>query len=158
MTVYELWTDGSCDNGNGIGGWAYAIVKQPSNELVRQDSKGSDCTTNNRMEMQAVIEGLREFNPKADINVVVVSDSAYVVNCFLQSWWYSWSQNGWRNSSGDEVKNKDLWQELLALVQPYGNKLTWRHVRGHQKKGTLPYNDLVDKLAGEARLSWLNNK
>lgn len=155
MSHYELWTDGSCDNDNGIGGWAYAIVKQPENVLARQDCKGAIKTTNNRMELQAVIEGLSALNPRAQLTVEVISDSAYVINCFSKKWYVKWMRGGWRNSEGDEVKNRDLWEQLLKLVEPFGDKLTWKHVRGHQKKGTHPWNELCDQQAGNMRRTLL---
>lgn len=158
MAKVELWTDGSCDNDNGIGGWAYAIVEQPENELACQRSAGVAETTNNRMELMAVIEGLRAIDPNDMHLIEVISDSAYVVNCFHKKWYIRWMNNGWRNSEGEEVKNKDLWEILLQLVISHGGRVSWRHVRGHQKKGVLPYNDLVDDLAGSARRVLLDAK
>lgn len=160
MHKVELWTDGSCDNDNGIGGWAYAIVEQPENELACQKSEGVAETTNNRMELMAVIEGLRAIDPRDQHAIEVISDSAYVVNCFFKKWYLRWMNNGWRNSEGAEVKNKDLWEILLQEVIAHGGRVTWRHERAHQKKGTLPYNELVDELAGSARrvlLDQINN-
>ena len=144
----EIWTDGSCDNDNGVGGWAYVIVQE--GKKILQVSDGDVDTTNNRMEMAAVIEGLK--HPLcAGKSITVVSDSAYVINCFKQKWYVKWLQNGWISSSGLPVKNMDLWKQLINIVIKHEGRVSWRHERGHQKKGLAPFNDLADSLADSAR-------
>jgi ribonuclease HI len=136
MAKYKLYTDGSCKN--EIGGYAYIILKDEREVEVFSDRV--ENTTNNRMEMQAVIAGLKRFANSAEINIY--TDSAYVMNCFLQKWYLKWRRNQWKNSQGDDVKNKTLWQELIPLVE--SREVTWIHVKGHS--GNV-YNERVDYLA-----------
>ena len=144
MAKYELWTDGSGNASTG-GGWAYVIVR--GDQEVKRGHGSVGDTTNNRMELQAVIEGLKQFDPKT-AKVTVVSDSAYVVNCFLQKWYVKWRAKNWMSSSGP-VKNRDLWEELLTLVEAFGSNISFRHIRGHQGH---KWNELCDQMASLARL------
>ena len=141
-----LWTDGSSHLGTLHGGWAYAITRDDT--LLSQGRGAATGTTNNRMELQAVIEGLRDMDPRQDA-VTVVSDSAYVVNCMLQGWYKKWRRNGWRTAEG-KVKNQDLWEELTALVEAFHTPVEWVHIRGHRGS---KWNEYCDELAGKARLS-----
>lgn len=100
-------------------------------------------TTNQRMEIQAVLEAVKAF-PDDDLDIV--SDSTYVVNCFRDNWWRNWKRNGWRNSQKKPVANRDLWEPLIDLYVERGN-VALRWVKGH---GTDPMNGLVDRLAVEA--------
>jgi len=136
MAKYELYTDGSCKN--NVGGYAYIILKDSAEVEVFSDRV--ENTTNNRMELEAVIAGLKRFAKSAEI--IIYTDSAYVMNCFEQSWYLKWKRNRWKNSQGEEVKNKDLWQELIPLVELRSVK--WVHVKGHS--GNV-YNERVDYLA-----------
>lgn len=132
-----VYTDGSCLGNPGPGGWAWAV---PGG---RWASGHEARTTNQRMEVSAVIQALRAL----DGPVVVVSDSAYVVNCFQQRWWEGWRKRGWRNASGQPVANRDLWESLLALVLEGDRRVELRKVKGHSGD---PMNELVDQLANEA--------
>jgi len=139
--MYELWTDGS-HRKSGCGGWAFAIVK---NGKVLECKHGSaDDSTNNRMEMVPVIQGLKRFD-KSAAQVTVYSDSAYVINCFVQKWYIKWRKQNWVGAANKPVSNRDLWEALLEVVEgfPEGN-IKWVHVRGHQGIGK---NDYVDSLA-----------
>lgn len=102
-------------------------------------SGGAARTTNQRMEVQAVLEALRAI----DGPVEVVSDSTYVVNCFRDNWWVGWLKRGWLNSQKQPVANRDLWEPLIHLVRSRGD-VTFRWVKGHS--GNF-MNDLVDGLA-----------
>ena len=136
ITVY---TDGACSGNPGPGGWAWAV----SPDGMPSGAGGERQTTNQRMEIQAVLEAIRTLaaqNPGRPIDVV--SDSTYVVNCFRDKWWVRWEQNGWRNSQKKPVANADLWQPLIALVK--ANPVTFRWVKGHSGDRL---NDLVDELA-----------
>lgn len=119
--THFIYTDGACDR-EGYGAWAWV------------SEHGSQCgneypTTNNRMELQAAIMALSSgFLPD---DVTIVTDSAYVSNCFLERWYDGWRQNGWINSKKKPVDNRDLWEELLALVESWQGELNWLHVRGH---------------------------
>jgi ribonuclease HI len=131
-----MYTDGACLGNPGPGGWAWAI---PGGRFA---SGAEHLTTNQRMEITAVLEGLRAIETPVD----VVSDSTYVVNCFRQRWWETWVRKGWRNARGQPVANQDLWKPLVDLVRSEG-RVTFRWVKGHSVD---PYNDLVDSLAVEA--------
>ncbi len=132
-----VYTDGSCLGNPGPGGWAWAVEGGPS------DSGGEPRTTNQRMEVTAVVRALRAL----DGPVHVVSDSTYVVNCFKQNWWAGWQRRGWRNSQGKPVANQDLWRELLPLVLESGRPVSFEWVKGHSGHSM---NDLVDLLATQA--------
>lgn len=137
MTV--IYTDGACSGNPGPGGRAWAAVDGDF------ESGAAERTTNQRMELSAVLEALRA-NPEG--RVEIVSDSTYVVNCFRDRWWVGWLRRGWVNSKNQPVANRDLWEPLIALVQarPVG-EVTFRWVKGH---GGDPMNDFVDALAVEA--------
>ncbi len=134
-----VYTDGACSGNPGPGGWAWAVA--PDGEP--QGSGGDPSTTNQRMELLAVLEALRSLGVGAESGPVeVVSDSTYVVNCFRDGWWKNWQRNGWKNSKKQPVANADLWQPLVEIVQ--GADVTFRWVKGHSGD---PMNDLVDELA-----------
>ncbi len=132
ITVY---TDGACSGNPGPGGWAWAVA--PDGRPA--GSGGELATTNQRMELRAVLEALTAL---PDRPIEVVSDSTYVVNCFRDRWYVSWRRNGWRNSKKEPVKNRDLWEPLVELVTSADVRLRW--VKGHSGD---PMNDLVDRLA-----------
>ncbi len=136
-SVTEVYTDGACRGNPGPGGWAWAVAGGPCG------SGGEPHTTNQRMEVLAVIEALRSLPGP----VHVVSDSTYVVNCFRQKWWAGWRRRGWRNSQGKPVANRDLWESLLALALDDSRSVTFSWVKGHSGD---KMNDLVDRLATEA--------
>jgi len=133
-----IYTDGSCRGNPGPGGWAWA-------EGVAYFGSGYDPqTTNQRMELLAVIEALREVS---DGDVEIVSDSNYVIKCFHDRWYQGWLRRGWKNSQGQPVANRDLWEQLFALALDSGRTITFRWVKGHSGD---PMNDFVDALATEA--------
>jgi ribonuclease HI len=134
----RIHTDGACRGNPGPGGWAWARDKD------RYASGAEAHTTNQRMEMTAVIDALRE-NPEGPIEIV--SDSNYVVKCFHDRWHVGWLRRGWKNSQGQQVKNRDLWEELLALALNSDRAVTFSWVKGHS--GDL-MNDFVDSLATAA--------
>ncbi|MBX5466466.1 MAG: ribonuclease HI [Firmicutes bacterium] len=135
---YEVYTDGACSNnqrpGGQPGGWA-AVFKDG-----RILSGAEPATTNNRMELKAAIAALRHTPPGAE--VIVYSDSAYVVNAFQQDWFSGWRLRGWRNAKGKPVENLDLWQELLALAE--ARRVRWVKVAGHRGD---PWNERADREA-----------
>lgn len=132
-----MYTDGACSNNPGPGGWGCIIV---NNEKIKELSGYCEATTNNRMELTAVVEGLKSLNGKC--NVMLYSDSAYVVNAFLQDWISNWIKRNWKNADKKPVANKDLWLELIALAN-YHN-ITWNKVKGHSN---VELNNRCDKLA-----------
>lgn len=136
-SAVEIFTDGACSGNPGPGGWAAILVAAGREKEV---SGGVLSTTNNRMELTAAIEALRKL--KKPCSVTLYSDSAYLVNAFLQGWLMSWKRNGWKNSSKQPVSNMDLWQELDKLNQIH--QITWRKVKGHSDH---EYNNRCDALA-----------
>lgn len=132
-----VFTDGACLGNPGPGGWAWAVPDGPYR------SGADPATTNQRMEITAVLQALRELEGP----LLVKSDSTYVVNCFRDHWYDGWLRRGWRNSAGKPVANRDLWEPLLALAVDSGRPVRFDWVKGHS--GDL-MNDRVDKLATEA--------
>lgn len=130
----RIFTDGACLGNPGPGGWAWAI------EGGVDAVGGEPATTNQRMELTAVLEALRS-NPG---DVEIVSDSTYVINCFKDGWWRKWIRNGWRNSKGEPVANQDIWKELVALVDARKDEISFTWVKGHAGD---PGNERVDGLA-----------
>ncbi len=131
-----LYTDGACKGNPGPGGWG-ALLRYRGKE--KELWGGENDTTNNRMELRAVIEGLAALTrPTA---VTVVTDSQYVKNGMSQ-WIHNWKRNGWRTAARKPVKNADLWQQLDALVQQHD--VSWEWVKGHSGH---PENERADELA-----------
>jgi len=132
-----VFTDGACSGNPGPGGWGWAVAP----DGAPQASGGETKTTNQRMELYAVLDAVRTL--AADGTPLdVVSDSTYVVNCFRDRWYVNWRKRGWKNSKGQPVANDDLWRPLIELVD--GADVTFRWVKGHSGD---PMNDLVDALA-----------
>ena len=137
MKDVELYTDGACSYNPGQGGYGI-VLKYKDKE--KEHSGYCDNTTNNRMEITAVIEGLKLI--KEPCNVTIYSDSAYTVNAFLQGWIENWQANNWRTANKKPVLNIDLWQELLQLLSQHNVK--WVKVKGHADN---VYNNRCDALA-----------
>ncbi len=140
----DIWADGGCLGNPGPGAWAF-VLAGPGTEVRRS---GSDPdTTNNRMELSAVSEALRELARQpalAGIDVTVSTDSQYVQKGITQ-WIHSWLANGWRTSAKKPVKNADLWRELWALCE--ARAVTWRWVMGHAGN---PMNEACHRMVEEA--------
>lgn len=134
-----VYTDGACSGNPGPGGWAWAVAP----EGAPFASGGAARTTNQRMELQAVLEALRTLPGQ----LTIVSDSTYVVHCFRDRWWVKWKANGWRNSKKEPVANTDLWAPLIALYLKRRPAFRW--VKGHSGDRM---NDRVDQLAVAAAL------
>ena len=137
MKKIILYTDGACSGNPGVGGWG-AILEY--NGIEKEMSGVCEVTTNNQMELTAVIEGLKALKESCEVDIF--SDSAYVVNAFKEDWITSWQLNNWKNANKKEVKNIDLWQELLDLANVH--KITWHKVKGHADNEK---NNRCDKLA-----------
>ena len=138
MPSLSVYTDGACSGNPGPGGWAWAVAP----DGVPSASGGAPRTTNQRMEIQAVLEAVRALGATPGV-IEVVSDSTYVVNCFRDGWWKNWLARGWINSQRKPVANRDLWEPLVMLVRDRGD-VVFRWVKGHSGD---PMNDLVDRLA-----------
>ena len=131
-----VYTDGACSGNPGPGGWAWAVAP----DGTPAGAGGEPATTNQRMEVTAVLEALRALAGTEP--VVVVSDSTYVVNCFRDKWYVRWAANGWRNAKKQPVANADLWRPLIELV--VAHDVTFRWVKGHSGDRL---NDIVDVMA-----------
>ena len=140
MEEVTIYTDGACSGNPGPGGWGAMLMYKGNKKEI---SGGKENTTNNVMELTAVIEGLKLL--KFPCKVKLYSDSAYVVNAFIQKWIYGWIKNGWKNSSKEPVKNKELWQELYALTKKH--KVEFIKVKGHADN---EFNNRCDEMAREA--------
>ena len=143
MKKVELITDGACLGNPGPGGWA-ALLRYNAKEKLITGSENE--STNNRMELRAIIEGLALL--KESCAVTITSDSQYVINAFEKAWLTNWKKNGWKNSAKKPVANQELWQELDELVAKH--KVDWIWVKGHNGH---PDNERVDQAAREAALS-----
>jgi len=135
-----LYTDGSCLGNPGPGGYAAVLV---AGEHVKELSLGFSGTTNNRMELMAVIAGLEALKTKSAVEIV--TDSQYVKKAFTDRWLIGWQKNGWKTAAKQPVKNQDLWKRLVPLIG--GHQVTWRWVRGHSGH---PENERCDVLARSA--------
>ena len=133
-----VYTDGACRGNPGPGGWAWAV---PGG---RYASGADPHTTNQRMEITAVLEALRVLTPERPRGIDVVSDSTYIVNCFRDRWWEGWQARGWLNSQRKPVANRDLWEPLLRLALAPVVPVSFRWVKGHSGDH---WNDVVDELA-----------
>ncbi len=140
MEKVTIYTDGACSGNPGPGGWG-AILMYNGNK--KELSGGNKDTTNNIMEITAVLEALKAL--KFPCEVDLYSDSAYVVNCFNQGWIYNWLKKGWKTAGGEPVKNKELWEELYSLTQTH--KVTFHKVKGHADN---EFNNRCDELARNA--------
>ena len=140
MDNVTIYTDGACSGNPGPGGWGAILM---FGENRKEISGGKQDTTNNVMELTAVIEALKLL--KRPCNIDLYSDSAYVVNAFLQNWISGWIKKGWINSNKEEVKNKELWQELVNLTKVHN--VTFHKVKGHSDN---EYNNRCDELARNA--------
>ena len=132
-----IYTDGACSGNPGAGGWCAILMH---GDAQKQISGHEGETTNNRMELMAVIEGLKAL--KYACNVAVYSDSAYVCNAVENGWLIDWVNNGWRTAGKKQVKNIDLWQELIGLMKKH--KVCFVKVKGHADN---EYNNACDKAA-----------
>jgi len=135
----EIYTDGACSGNPGIGGWgAYLTYKDNVKEL----SGSAENTTNNRMELVAAIEGLKILKKSSKVNLY--TDSVYLKDG-ITKWIFNWQKNNWKNANKKDVKNKDLWIQLLEVVNKHD--INWIWVKGHEgNKG----NEIADNLATSA--------
>lgn len=138
-SVVEIFTDGACSGNPGKGGYA-AILKY--RDKIKKITGCSPHTTNNRMELTAIIKALRELKRPCEVHVF--TDSSYVVKG-MKEWTVKWQKNGWKNSAKKPVANKDLWEELIRLSSQH--RIKWEWIKGHNSH---PENELCDRLAKKA--------
>ena len=139
MNKVEIFTDGACKGNPGPGGWGAILRYGKTEKEIYGSSKN---TTNNIMELTAVIESLK--NLKKPCELIITTDSKYVKNGITE-WIHNWKKNGWRTATKKEVKNKELWIELDSLIQIHS--ITWDWVKGHSGH---PENERADLLANVA--------
>ena len=142
MKQVEIFTDGACKGNPGPGGWG-AVLRTGKTE--KELSGSAADTTNNRMELTAVIEALRAL--KAPCEIALHTDSRYVIDG-ITKWIFGWQKNGWKNAAKKPVLNVDLWQALLEAKREH--KVSWIWVKGHAGH---PENERADKLASDAALT-----
>lgn len=137
MKKVIIYTDGACSYNPGPGGWGAILM---FGSAKKELSGGQDNTTNNQMELTAVIEALKALKEQCEVDIY--TDSAYVCNAFLQDWISGWILRGWRNAKKEQVANQDLWQELIKLTEEH--KVTFHKVKGHADN---QFNNRCDELA-----------
>lgn len=137
MKKVTLYTDGACSGNPGPGGYAAILIY---NGVEKEISGGEKNTTNNKMEMMAVIKGLEMLKEACEVSVY--SDSAYVVNSIEKGWVYSWKKNNWKKADKKEVKNIELWERMLELMNMH--KVSFLKVKGHSND---ELNNRCDRLA-----------
>ena len=137
MTKVIIYTDGACSGNPGPGGWSAILI---SGESKKEISGGKKNTTNNIMELTAILEGLKAL--KYECEVEIYSDSAYSVNAFNQGWIYNWIKKGWKTADGSQVKNKEIWEEIYKLTKKH--KVKFFKVKGHSDN---ELNNRCDELA-----------
>ena len=140
MKKVTIYTDGACSGNPGPGGWGAILMYE---DVKKEISGAQENTTNNIMEITAVLESLKLL--KFECEVEVYSDSAYVVNAFNQGWIENWKKNNWKTASKEPVKNKELWETLYELTQKH--KVKFIKVKGHSDN---EYNNRCDYLATSA--------
>lgn len=145
MKKVILYTDGACSGNPGVGGWGAVLIYKGVEKRI-SGSEGS--TTNNRMEITAVIEGLKCLKEACEVEVY--SDSAYLVNAFVNGWIDEWLKNGFKKTDNKPVLNEDLWRELVTYAAIH--KVSFNKVQGHADN---KYNNICDKLATEAAKNFM---
>lgn len=159
MAELQIWSDGASNvhSPKLPGGWSYVYVI--NNMQMDQGYAGEAPTTNQRMEIMGALKGLdraltSDFIKENDIDSIqVVTDSAYLYRCMVEKWYVKWRFNQWKNLDNEDVKNRDLWEDLIEVVNELTKKgiiVTWKKIRGH--RGLL-YNEVADKLAVKGKES-----
>lgn len=140
MKKVQIYTDGACSGNPGAGGWAAVLIYKGHEKEISGYVRD---TTNNRMEVFAIIQALKQLKEACEVDLY--SDSAYAINPFLNGWIEGWKSNNWRTAAKDDVKNIDLWKGLLIEVEKH--KINFIKVKGHADNA---YNNRCDQLARNA--------
>ena len=129
MTIFYLWADGACQPNPGIGGWSY-LIKYDT--FTIQDYGSNPASTNNRMELTGLLRGLESFQKHSDDNdqLIIELDSKYVLDG-MQNWSINWVKQNWIKKDGKPVLNDDLWKKIRTLLDIIGQRIQYKHVRGH---------------------------
>lgn len=143
--VINIWTDGGA-RGNNVSGWAYVGYIEDDSEAPITNKGAAEGFTNQQMEMTAVIKALYSipFEMLEEYSIKIHTDSAYICNCFKDSWWSKWIMNDWKNSKGKDVANKDFWERIIDYYNVYD--IEFIKVKGHSDD---EMNNLADKLVNE---------
>lgn len=137
------FTDGACSGNPGPGGWAATINHERGHEMI----SGHELqTTNNRMELMAVLMAVKHSRKKGYCSVLINSDSAYVVNSITMGWLQKWQKNGWKTKTGESIKNIDLWKQMNVLLSDDEYEVLVKKVKGHSGN---TFNELADVCAKE---------
>ena len=139
MKSVDIYTDGACSGNPGAGGYCAILIYKGTEKII---SGAEENTTNNRMELLAVIEGLKALKEKCNVNLY--SDSQYVISAINEKWLDKWIATNWRATSKNGVKNVDLWQNLIPLIEKH--QVQFIKVKGHADN---EYNNRCDKIAVE---------
>lgn len=139
LPIVDLFTDGACRGNPGPGGWGFILRLRDSKDKYKERHGSAALTTNNRMELQAAIEGLQAL--KLPCAVHLVTDSKYLLNG-LEEWLPEWRKRNWKGRRGKSIKNRDLWEQLDLLAKDHKVNVKW--VKGHSNH---PENDRADQLA-----------
>lgn len=147
MDKINVFTDGGCSGNPGPGGWAFVLIN--NGNVISTSSGGEADTTNNKMELEAVINAISTCKIIGAEEIIINTDSQYVKNG-ITTWIFNWKKNGWRTASKDPVKNQELWQELDSLVSE--QNITWNWVKGH---AGIEYNELCDSMVKKEMQKYL---
>lgn len=148
MEEFKIFTDGACSKNPGPGGYAFVIIYNGKTILKMSGCK--ELTTNNEMELMAVLQSLKHlksFHKNSEMYVNIHSDSAYCVNSIEQKWIDYWKKNKWKTKKGESIKNKELWQEIYEYLNDKKLHIVFTKVKGHSGD---KYNELVDCAAKRA--------
>lgn len=148
MNRIDVFTDGGCSGNPGPGGWAYVLIDEKGS-IISTSSGGEAQTTNNKMELNAVINAIKACKLLQANKIFINTDSQYVKNGITQ-WIVSWKAKGWKTASKDPVKNRELWEELDSLNS--SSDITWNWVKGH---AGIQYNELCDSMVRKETQKYL---
>lgn len=147
MDQIIVFTDGGCSGNPGPGGWSFVLIN--NGNVISTSSGGEKLTTNNQMELTAVINAISTCKIIGAEEILINTDSQYVKNG-ITTWIFNWKKNGWKTASKDPVKNKELWQELDSLVQ--NTNIRWNWVKGHSG---IEYNEQCDSMVRQEMQKYL---
>lgn len=143
------YTDGACSGNPGPGGWAFVKIELIGNSVKVDTRSGNKAkTTNNEMELTAAYYAVLDAYKRGTKDVVIICDSAYVVNAVKMGWLYNWHNNGWETKDGKPIKNKAIWEKFYKLLFERKMNVQFEKVKGHAGE---PINEMVDALAVTAR-------
>lgn len=151
MYTYHIYTDGACSGNPGPGGWAFAVYVNNSNVPLYEINGGENNTTNNRMELTAMIKAFEFMYSIGNcMSYNFYTDSAYIHNCFKMKWYVGWQKNGWKNAKKQPVANQDLWERLIKLYNEAQSDCFFFDIKKVDGHSFCAGNNYADKLAVNA--------